>query len=107
MLRDYRQLSQVRGYHPMISDVNLGHTFSSNSDRTSVKRDRTDLRVAMVSSLVSGLPMDVVVMRLAQGACVEDMVIDKAGNRENGSSSSSSFSLVSPESSPSLVVDVR
>lgn len=51
-----------------------------------MNRDRTDLRVFIVSCLVSGLLNVVAVLRRERGARVEDIVIDNEGYNANGSS---------------------
>jgi len=51
-----------------------------------VNRDRTDLRVFIVSCLVSGLLNVVTVLRRETGPRVEDMDTDNVGYNANGSS---------------------
>jgi hypothetical protein len=65
-----------------------------------VNLDLTDFRVCIVSSLVSALVRVVVVFRRTNGPRVEDMLMDRAGNRANGSSSSES--LVARRDNPSI-----
>ena len=98
--------SGISSYSQLLN-LNGSCTFSSNSERASVNRDRTVFIVCTLSALVNCHTRLVVVFRRTHGPRVEDMLIDKVGKSANGSSPSSNTLVVGLDNPSFLTLPVR